>query len=143
MVRVKPFTPDSAKSKIDPFSRITNWGKLKVLPNSFPMNCHTLGFSRSMESKVRKLCITQAFTPGIKGLNGGNCPDVTCLTGNMLPYLCLSSVLIVRSTDSCCINDSSTGCDRGQGDCEKSSAGSKDSHTYITTFRSAAVKACR
>ena len=46
-----PFTPDSAMSKIDKFSKITNWVKLinkqhhsKVLLNSFPMNGETLGF---------------------------------------------------------------------------------------------------
>ena len=45
-----PFTPDSAKSIIDRFSKITNWRKLqnkqqhsKVLLNSFLMNGHTLG----------------------------------------------------------------------------------------------------
>ena len=57
-----PLTPDSAKSKIDRNSRITNWVKLKtkqhhskVLLNSFPMNGHTLGFcplnQKSIESK--------------------------------------------------------------------------------------------
>ena len=58
------FTPDSAKSKIDEFYKVTNWVKLKtkqhhskVLRNSFPMNGHT-----SIESKLRKLCITQGFT---------------------------------------------------------------------------------
>ena len=63
---VHPFTPDSAKSKIDKFfSKITNWIKLenklhrsKVLLNSFLMNDHTLGFCPELESKVRKLCIT-------------------------------------------------------------------------------------
>ena len=48
------FTPDSAKSKIDQFSQITNWVKVKnkqdsksskVLLNSFP-NGFTLGFCR-------------------------------------------------------------------------------------------------
>ena len=45
------FIGDSAKFKIDKFSQITNWAKLKskqhhstVLLNSFPMNGHTLGF---------------------------------------------------------------------------------------------------
>ena len=48
---LNPFTPESAKSKIDKFSKIANWVKLKnkqhhskVLLNSFPMNGHTLGF---------------------------------------------------------------------------------------------------
>ena len=35
----------------------------KELLNTFPMNGHTL------ESKVRKLCITQGFILGVKGLN--------------------------------------------------------------------------
>ena len=47
---LNPFTPDSAKSKIDKFSTITNWVKMKkkqhhnkVLLRSFPMNGdHTL-----------------------------------------------------------------------------------------------------
>ena len=50
-VVINPFTSDSAKSKIDKFSKITNWVKLKnkqhhskVLLNSFPMNGRTLGF---------------------------------------------------------------------------------------------------
>ena len=43
---LNPFTPDSAKSKIDTFSNITSCVKLKkqVLLNSFPMNGHPLGF---------------------------------------------------------------------------------------------------
>ena len=48
-MEVTPFTHDSAKSKIDQFSQITNWVKFtskqhhsKVLLNSFPMNGHTL-----------------------------------------------------------------------------------------------------
>ena len=48
---IHPFTPDSAKSKTDKFSNITNWVKVKdkqhqskVQLNSFPMNGHTLGF---------------------------------------------------------------------------------------------------
>ena len=59
------FTSDSAKSKIDEFSKFTNWLELKN--NNSPMNGHTLGFL-SIESKVRKLCITQGFTLGVKGL---------------------------------------------------------------------------
>ena len=44
---VNPFTPDSAKSKIDKCSKITNWVKNWVL---------------SLESNVRKLCISQGLT---------------------------------------------------------------------------------
>ena len=51
VVFFNPFTPDSAMSKIDQFSKITNWVKLKtkqhhskVLPNSFQTNGHALGF---------------------------------------------------------------------------------------------------
>ena len=42
-----------------------------------------------------------------------------CVSNKLIPiktHLCLSSVLTVRSTDSCCIKDSKTGCDKGQGD---------------------------
>ena len=63
-----PFTFHRAKSKIDKCSKITNWVKLKnkqhhskVLLNSFPMVL-------SIESNIRKLCITQGFTMGGKGL---------------------------------------------------------------------------
>lgn len=56
-------------------------------------------------------------------------------------YLCLRSVYIARSTDSCCIKDSKTGCDKGQGDWEKTFSGSTFSQTYITMFRSPAVRA--
>ena len=66
-----PFTSDSAKSKFDKFSKITNWVKMNnkqyhgiVLLNSFPMNFRVL----SLESEGRKLCITQGSTLGIKGL---------------------------------------------------------------------------
>ena len=46
-VQLNPLTPDSAKSKTDKFSKITNWVKLiKELLNSFPINGHTLGFSQ-------------------------------------------------------------------------------------------------
>ena len=48
------FTPDSVKSNIDQFSKITNWVNSinkqhlsKVLLNSFPMNGHTLGLCPS------------------------------------------------------------------------------------------------
>ena len=63
---VYPFTPNSAKSKIDKFSKITNWVKLKnkqhhskELLNSFAMNGPALGnnnhFIRSRGSLVAKL----------------------------------------------------------------------------------------
>ena len=68
-----PFTPDSAKSKIDTFSKMANLVTLnnklhhsKVLLNRFSMNGHTLKLS--IESKVRILCITERFTLGVKGL---------------------------------------------------------------------------
>ena len=45
------YGPDSAKSKIVKFSKITKWVELKkkehhskVLLNSFPLNAYTLGF---------------------------------------------------------------------------------------------------
>ena len=45
------FTPENSEYKIDKFSKITNWVKLKnkqnhskVLLSSFPMNGHSLGF---------------------------------------------------------------------------------------------------
>ena len=48
MALINPFIPNSAKSKIDKFSKITNCVKVKnkqhhckVLLNSFPMNGHT------------------------------------------------------------------------------------------------------
>ena len=59
---ISSFTPDSAKSQSDKFSKITNWIRLK---NKQP---HSTGFCL-IESKVRKLCITQGFTLGVKGLN--------------------------------------------------------------------------
>ena len=47
--RVSPFTPVSAESKIDKFSKLTNCVKLKAnsttvkcMLNSFPMSGHTL-----------------------------------------------------------------------------------------------------
>ena len=51
IIIINPFTPDSAKSKSDTFSKIIKWGKSEnnqhngeVLLNSFQMNGHTLGF---------------------------------------------------------------------------------------------------
>ena len=51
ILKRNPFTPDSAKSKTDQFSKIenSNWGTNKqhhnkVLLDSFPMNGHTQGF---------------------------------------------------------------------------------------------------
>ena len=48
---INPFTSDSAKYKIDKFSKVTIWVKLKnnhhhskVLLDGFPMNGHTLEF---------------------------------------------------------------------------------------------------
>ena len=68
---MNPFTLDSAKSKIDKFPKITNWVKLKT--NSSTAEQLSNEWSHfgvlSIESKVRKLCITQGFTlPGVKGL---------------------------------------------------------------------------
>ena len=64
-LQINPLTPNSAKSKIDKFSKITNWVKLKkkqhcrkVLINSFPMNGHR-------ESEVRKFCTTHSSTVGV------------------------------------------------------------------------------
>ena len=71
---VYPFTPDSDKCKLDKFSKRTNWVKLKnkqhhskVLLNSFPINGHVRVLS--IESKVRKLCITEDLTLEVKGLS--------------------------------------------------------------------------
>ena len=64
-----PFTPESAKSKIDNYLNVENWTKLKkkhhskVMLNSFSM--FTL---KRVLSKVGKRCITQSFTLGVKGL---------------------------------------------------------------------------
>ena len=73
-----PFTPDSAKSKVDKFFKMTNWGKLnntaqhsKVLFKSTVQQFSNewSHFSvLSVESKVRKLCIIQGLTLGVKGL---------------------------------------------------------------------------
>ena len=48
---LNPFPADRAKSKIDKFSKITNWVKMrekqhhsKALLNRFRMNGHSLGF---------------------------------------------------------------------------------------------------
>ena len=74
-----PFTADSFKSKINKVSKLTNRVKLKnkqchskVLLHSFLMNGHTYLRVLSMESKVRKLCITQGFTLGVIGLKESN-----------------------------------------------------------------------
>ena len=56
-----PYIPDSAKSKTVTFSKITNWGKYNANEWSHFRVLY-------MESKVRKLCITQGFTLGVKGL---------------------------------------------------------------------------
>ena len=68
---ISPFIPDSVKSKLtDKFSKIHNWVELKnkqyhsrVLLNSFPKER-----ALSKESNVRKLCISQGFTLGVKWL---------------------------------------------------------------------------
>ena len=63
--KIKPFTPDSAKSKIDKFLKMTIWVKFKnkqhhskVLLNSFPLNGQTKGFCP----------YDQGFILGVKGL---------------------------------------------------------------------------
>ena len=73
-----PFTPDSAKSKMDKFSKITNWTKLKnkqyhrkVLLKRLSNEWSHLR-DLSIELKLKKLCIIQAFTLGVKGLWGEN-----------------------------------------------------------------------
>ena len=65
------FTPDSAKSKIAKFSKITNWAKLKnkqhrskVLLNSFPTNGRTFGFcpqNQKLENFVSTIASLQVF----------------------------------------------------------------------------------
>ena len=86
---VNSFTPESAKYTIDKFPEITNWAILKnkqyrskVLVYSFLMNGHTVEIL-SIESNVRKLCITQCFRLGVKRLRNieslfwrSECPDV-------------------------------------------------------------------
>ena len=49
----------------------------------------------------------------------------------------------LRSADSCWMRESSTGWDSGQGDWLKSCSGFTSSHTYRTTSRLDAVRACR
>ena len=64
-----PFTPDIAKSKINKFSKITNWVKLKTKQLHRKVTAHT-AFQRLVSvRKGIKLCITQGFTLGVKGLN--------------------------------------------------------------------------
>ena len=53
-----PFTLNSAKSKTDKCSKITNWVSNEWL--HLRVLC--------IESKVRKLCITQSFILGVEGL---------------------------------------------------------------------------
>ena len=61
---IKPITPDSAKSKTDKISKITNSITVEY--------CSTAEWSHfmvmSVESKVRKLCITKGFILDAKGL---------------------------------------------------------------------------
>ena len=56
---IMPFTSNSAKCKVDKFSKIRNRVKLnnkqhhsKVLLNSFPMNCHILVFCPKTNQKL-------------------------------------------------------------------------------------------
>ena len=72
-----PFTLNSTKSKIDIFSKITNWVELKnkqhnskVLVNSFPKHRHTV-------HKINS--ITQGFILGVKGLINEVLQDATIL----------------------------------------------------------------
>ena len=71
--RFNPVTPDSAKSKIDQFFKITNWVKLKNKQhhrkNFAQPFCNEWSHFRrlSIDSKVRKLCFTQGLTLGVKG----------------------------------------------------------------------------
>jgi len=64
-------------------------------------------------------------------------------TNSVLSDLCLSSTSESKFADSCCISDSSTGCDSWQGDSEKTVAGSTDRQTYSTSGKSAADNACK
>ena len=68
-------TPNSTESKTDEFSKVTNWGKLKTKHcSTVKTYCLTAfqsylwGSVIAIESKDGKLCITQGFTLGVKGL---------------------------------------------------------------------------
>ena len=70
---LSPFTPDSDKSKIDNFFQNYKLGTIKK--NSTTVKyCSTASNEwshfrvLSIESEVRKLCIMQGFTLGVKGL---------------------------------------------------------------------------
>ena len=56
---IYPLNPDSAKPKI------TNWVKTAQLLSNEWLHFRVL----SVEAKVRKLCITQCFTLGVRGDN--------------------------------------------------------------------------
>ena len=69
-----PFTLDSVKSKTDKCFKITNWVKMKNKQHHSKVTAQQLSnewshfMVLSIESKARKLCITQGFTLGVKGL---------------------------------------------------------------------------
>ena len=65
---LNPFTPDSDKSKIDKFSKITNWVKLTKKQHQLLDIEWSHLMVLSIESKVRERCITQGVTLGVIGL---------------------------------------------------------------------------
>ena len=74
-----PFTIVSDQSKIDKFPKTTNCVKLKRSAAQQLSNEWSDLRVLSIESKVRKLCITQGFTLGVKGLTNSTTVKY-CLT---------------------------------------------------------------
>ena len=77
---LNPLIPDSAKSKSDKFQKLDNWGKLKKSTAQQLSNEWSHFRILSLESKLRKLCITQGFTLGVKGLTNSTTVKY-CSTG--------------------------------------------------------------
>ena len=73
---VNPFTSDSATSKINKFSEITNWVNKQLHSNLSTAQQLSKEWSHFrvlyMESKVTTLCITQGFILEVKGLTNSS-----------------------------------------------------------------------
>ena len=70
------FIHDGVNSKNYKFTKATNWGKLNNRQHHSTAQQLSNEWSHfkvlSIESKVRKLCITQGFTLGVKGLTNSS-----------------------------------------------------------------------
>ena len=90
------FTLDSAKSKIDKCLKLQTGEDQKTTNTKTAMNGNILGFC-PYNQKLRKVCINQGFTPGVKGLNDSFfVPGIDCYSFSKIVAISAGSATILK-----------------------------------------------